>query len=155
MPFQIQALPAEPFQPLFHLTDAELLTRQMRRVTVDAQPGYPCRVSLRDADIGATMILLNYTHHDAPTPFRSSHAIYVSEGAQQAHPAANTVSPVLRARPISLRGFDQGGNMIAADLAEGDQVAVAIDALFENTGVAYIHLHNAKPGCYAARAFRA
>ena len=154
MPFQIEALDAEPFQPLFDLTDAELSARQMRRVTVDAQPGFPCRVSLCDAEIGKTMILLNYAHQDAPTPYHSKHAIYVSEGAQRAHPRANTVPPVLRIRPISLRGFDQGGNMIAADLAEGDEVADAIDALFETPEVAYIRLHNAKPGCYAARAVR-
>lgn len=155
MPFQIEALDAEQFQPLFDLTDAELSARQMRRVTVDAQPGFPCRVSLRDAEIGRTMILLNYTHQDALTPYQSKHAIYVSEGAQRAQPMVNIVPTVLSVRPISLRGFDQGGNMIAADLAEGDQVADAIDALLEIPEVAYIHLHNAKPGCYAARAVRA
>jgi hypothetical protein len=41
-----------------------------------------------------------------------------------------------------------------ADLAEGNQIATTIDRLFSNEAVAYIHLHFAKPGCYAARADR-
>lgn len=154
MPFQIHALAAEPFQHLFALTDDELSAQNMRRVQVDAQPGYPCRVSLRDADIGTSAILLNYTHHDAPTPYQACHAIYVCEGASQARPAKNSIPPVFLARPISLRGFDKTGEMVAADLADGEQVATAIETLFGDRRIAYIHLHNAKPGCYAARADR-
>ena len=154
MPFQIQALAAEPFQHLFALTSKELIARRMRRIQVDAQPGYPCRVSLRDADIGTSVILLNYTHHDAPTPYKASHAIYVCEGAPQARPAKNSIPSVFLIRPISLRGFDEAGEMVAADLAEGDQLSTAIETLFENKRISYIHLHNAKPGCFAARVIR-
>ena len=78
MSFRITGLPAEQFQSLFAMSDAELAQRQARRVTADG-PGYPCRVSLTDAAPGDELILLHYQHQDADTPFRASHAIYVRD----------------------------------------------------------------------------
>ncbi|MFV3456565.1 DUF1203 domain-containing protein, partial [Mycobacterium tuberculosis] len=37
-----------------------------------------------EVDIGDAAILLNYEHQPADTPYRSRHAIFVREGAQQA-----------------------------------------------------------------------
>jgi len=151
--FRISALPIEPFAPLFSLDDAALAERQARRVVADSAS--PCRVSLTDAGPGDTLILADYEHQDADTPFRASHAIYVREGAVQALPEANEVPEQLRKRILSLRGFDAEGMMLAADLADGLVLEDGIAALFADPAVAYIHLHFAKQGCYAARADRA
>ena len=155
MSFQILALPNEGFAPLFSLADDALRERGALRKVVDKKPGFPCRVSLADAEIGETVLLVHYEHQPAQTPFRASHAIYVREGVAQAHCEVGEVPALLRSRTISLRGFGRDHMLIAADLAEGTALESALEAMFTNEAVGYIHLHFAKPGCYAARAVRA
>jgi hypothetical protein len=154
MSFRIFALPSDRFASLFSLTDESLNELGVVRKIADAKPGFPCRVSLVDAEIGETVLLLNYEHQPAPTPFRASHAIYVREGALQAQCAIGEVPNLLRTRMISLRGFDEGHMLIAAELAHGRELETSIQHLFENDAVSYLHLHYAKPGCYAARVER-
>lgn len=154
MTFQIHALPAEPFAPLFDLTEAELAARAIHRSTVRDCPGTPCRVSLEDAQPGETVLLLNHTHQPAQTPYRSSHAIFVRQGAAQAHPAPGVVPEMIQRRLISLRLFDANNMMIDADVIDGQAVASALDSAFSSQQVAYAHLHIAKPGCFAASVTR-
>ena len=40
------------------------------------------------------------------TPYRTSYAIFVREGAEEAYDAVGEVPPVMRAALLSLRGFD-------------------------------------------------
>ncbi len=155
MAFQIHALPAEPFRELFAMSDTDLRARNARRMTVAAKPGSPCRVSLADAEVGETVILLHYEHQTAASPYRAGHAIFVREGVEQARPAANEVPEVLRSRLISLRQFDEEGMMIDADVLDGEKLREALDTAFADARTSYVHLHNAKPGCFAARVTRA
>ncbi len=60
MNFRISGLPYEPFAPLFAASEPELRRHgNLRRV---APPGstYPCRVSLRNAAPGETVILTSF-----------------------------------------------------------------------------------------------
>jgi len=155
MPFQIHALPAQPFAALSTLSDADLSARLVQRQLVDKQPGYPCRVSLEDARVGETIYLLHYTHQAAATPFRASHAIYVREGVASAAVPQGIVPHMIRSRIISLRAFDADGMLVNADLAEGDAVATRIESLLQHPDTDYLHLHFAKQGCFAARVSRA
>ena len=155
MPFRISALPIAPFAPLFALPDDALPALGARRVVADGDGGYPCRVSLRDAEPGETLLLVNYQHQPADTPFRASHAIYVREAAEQAHPSPDEVPALLRTRLLSLRGFDENGMMRAADVVDGTALEPAIVAMLADSAIGYLHLHYAKPGCYAARIDRA
>lgn len=154
MSFQIQALASDPFAPLFELTDAELARRGCERRTVDSVPGYPCRVSLADASLGETVLLVHYEHRSTASPFRASHAVYVREGAWQTKPAPGAVPRMLRSRVISLRGFDREGFLITAELAEGMALEAHLDTMLEDPDVDTIDLHFAAPGCFAARAVR-
>lgn len=110
---------------------------------------------MADAEVGETVILLNYEHQPAQSPYKATHAIFVREGATQAQLAVGEVPEVLRSRIISLRLFDKDHMMTDADVLQGDGLADAIKAAFENDHVAYAHLHNAKPGCFAAVVTRA
>ena len=83
MSYMIEGLAPEPFETLFHMTDQELAGRHARRAVADG-PGYPCRVSLEEAAPGEALVLVNHVSHDAATPFRASHAIYVRERAERA-----------------------------------------------------------------------
>jgi hypothetical protein len=152
--FQIVALPLEPFAPLFVLNDDALARRGARRCVADAKPGYPCRVSLVDAEPGERVILLPHQHHDVAGPYQASGPIYVREQANRAHPDVNEVPDAVRRRVLSVRAYDATGIMVEADVTEGANLEDAIDRLFADAAVAYLHLHNAKPGCYSCRVDR-
>lgn len=154
MPFQIHALEAQQFAPLFALSDAELFERSARRVTVDANPGFPCRVSLTDAALGETVILLNFNHLTGATPYAASHAIHVREGAVQAKPQRGEVPLVLSRRLLSVRGFGADQMMIAADVIEGAELAARLPIMFADPAIMFVDIHNARQGCFAARATR-
>lgn len=155
MPFQIHALDPCLFAEFFDLSDEQLADRQMCRMTVRETPGIPCRVSLMDAGIGDTVLLLNYEHQPARTAYRSCHAIFVRQGVTRAHPQIGEVPDVFLSRLISVRMFDAGDMMIDADVVAGDQLAASLELAFANPAVSYLHLHYAKPGCFAARVQRA
>lgn len=152
MSFVISGLPVEAFKPLFSLSDAALAERGVVRCQVDAKPGFPCRVTLEDAEPGATVLLMNYEHQPAPTPYRASHAIFVSEAATEPRRAVDEVPGALRVRAaLSLRAYDEAGMMVDAELTPGAAIEPVIEKMFANPQVAYIHAHNAGRGCYAAR----
>jgi Protein of unknown function (DUF1203) len=155
MSFRISALPTARFKPLFALSDEELAARGAKRLIVDQCPGFPCRVSLVDAQVGEVVLLTNYEHQTASSPYRGAHAIFVRENAHEARPKVDEVPQVLRSRLLSVRGFDEEGMMIDADVVDGREIEPAIERLLANARISYLHLHNAKPGCYAARVDRA
>ncbi|MEM9619812.1 MAG: DUF1203 domain-containing protein [Pseudomonadota bacterium] len=155
MPFTVIGLPVEEFQNLFALSDEELKTRGVIRKTADAKPGYPCRVTLNDAEAGENVLLLNYESHKADTPYRSSYAIYVRENATTPAIYQDELPPVFKGRPIALRIFDQNGNLIGADLDLNGELKDTIERIFENPDAAYLHAHNAMHGCFAAEIRRA
>ena len=151
MSFRISGLDVDQFSHLFG-EDLETLSKSgVERMIVDNKPGYPCRVSLQDADIGDTVLLMNYEHQPALSPYRSSHAIFVREWAGQTKPGRNEVPEMLRHRMISVRAFDSSGMMVDADIVDGRQLESMIDRMLAIESVSYLHLHNAKRGCYAAR----
>lgn len=150
MSFQILALKIDQFSHLFGQDSAALAEQGIQRRIVDSIPGYPCRVSLRDAEVGETVLLMNYEHQPMPTPFRSSHAIFVRESAVEVNLERNEVPEMLRHRLLSVRAFDASGMMIDADVVEGEHLESLIENMFANELVNHLHIHNAKLGCYTA-----
>jgi hypothetical protein len=154
MSFRIKGLPSERFTPLFGLSTDELAARGAIRRICDRRPGYPCRVSLTDAAPGDEVVLTHFEHHAVATPFRASHAIYVRPGERR-YDAVDTVPEQLRLRMLSVRAFDAPGMLIDADLADGRALEGCIARFLADERVAYLHLHYAKQGCYAALVERA
>lgn len=155
MTFQIHSLDPQPFARLFELDDEALSKIGARREIVGESPGSPCRVSLEDAEVGCEVLLLNYTHLPELSPYRASHAIYIRKGAEAAHPAPGQVPKVLSSRLLSLRVFGADHFMIEADVVDGASLTNRLNTIFANQNAAYVHIHNAKQGCFAARATRA
>ncbi|HEY5071782.1 MAG TPA: DUF1203 domain-containing protein [Caulobacteraceae bacterium] len=155
MGFRILGLSPEPFRHLFGLADDELAARGAKRHVAGAKPGFPDRVELRDAEPGEALILVNYEHQSADTPYRSRHAIFVLEGATIPYDRVGHIPQALRLRQISLRAFDAAHMMIDAELGDGGDLEALIENLFANPDAAYLHAHFAKRGCYAARVERA
>jgi len=155
MSFRITGLSPEPFRSLFGLPDEELAMRGVKRCVVDKNPGFPDRIEMRDAAVGETVLLLNHTCQPADTPYRATHAIFVREGAAKTYDAVDQVPDQLRRRILAARGYDGDGMLVNADLVDGRELEGKIEQLFAEPRIAYLQLHFAKPGCYAARVERA
>src|SRR5918996_6612343 len=106
--FQLVALPAERFAPLFRKRDAELEAIGARRMVVHEKPGFPCRVSLADAEVGETVLFLPFTHHDVSSPYRAAGPIFIRSGAATASPSAGEIPAMFRHRLLSIRAYDAG-----------------------------------------------
>ncbi len=156
MSFQMRGLPATDFSQYFELSDQELKALGIETIVADdSQPGYPCRIGLDHAAPDTRLLLMNYEHQPAPTPYRSAHAVYVAEGARDADIAPGVVPEPLHVRLLSVRAFDAMHMMVDATVVPGKQVADVIEGLFGNSAIVYLHIHYAMRGCYAAKVVRA
>ena len=151
MGFRVNGLSPDGFIHLYGLTDDELAKHGAVRYIVDETPGFPDRIEMRDDEIGDKMLLINHVSQAADTPYRASHAIFVREGALEQYSATNVIPEVMRIRLLSLRAFDDGGDMLDAEIAKGLDIEPIIERLFSNNDVSYIHVHNATRGCYSGR----
>ena len=152
--FQIVGLPLAQFEPLFSLDNNELAQKRARRLIVDAKPGFPCRVSLQDAEIGERIILVPFVHHDVESPYRASGPIFVRETAKQIELAPGEILDVLASRVMSVRAYNDKGMMVNATVTPGKESKSQIEKFFGDTKISYLHLHNAGAGCYSCRVER-
>lgn len=155
MAFRITGLSPEPFQSLFGLPEQDLESLGMKRYIVGSNPGFPDRIEMEDAQLGQSVLLLNHVCQPANTPYRASHAIFIREWATQAYDAVDQVPQSMQIRLLSLRAFTDAGMMLDAEVAEGIAIEPVIAQMFSNPEVSYIHVHNAKQGCYSGRIDRA
>lgn len=154
MDYVISGLPVQPFESLFGLEDAELRMHGAVRMTVDANPGFPCRVSLEDARVGESVLLLPWRHLDVDTPYRADGPIFVRETVRERARVRNAIPEQQRSRLLSVRAYDAAGWMQDAEVVEGTMLEALIARFFGNAGIAYLHVHNARRGCYACRVDR-
>jgi hypothetical protein len=153
--FQLVGIDHEPFEQLFLLDDAQLKERGAVRCVATGHPGFPCRVSLADAAVGEELLLLPFVHQPGASPYRASGPIFVRRGARRRSLPAGVVPAYVTQRLISVRAYDADDMMVDASVCDGVEAASEIERLFGNAGVAYIHLHNAKRGCFACAVVRA
>jgi len=146
--FQIKSLKDSEFANLFNLSDQELEKMGAARLIVDKKLAFPCRVSLEDAEPGEEVILLSYEHHKTDSPYRSSGPIYIRKNSTTARLDVNEIPKMLDHRLLSLRAYAKNGMMKQALVAEGNSLRAALYTILDNPGIQYIHIHNAKPGCY-------
>ena len=155
MTFRVTGLSPEPFRHLFGLSDEALARHGVRRYVADAKPGFPDRIEISDAEPGETLLLVNYVHQPADTPYRASHAVFVRERDTAPTDLIGDIPAAMRARPLSLRAFDAAGMMVDGDLVDGSDAEGLIERFFADPSVAFIHAHYARRGCYAGRIERA
>ena len=155
MSFRITGLPAENFAHLFALSDQELVAREaVRRIADERTPGYPCRISLTDSQPGDELLLVNYEHHSVSSPYRMRFAVCVRK-REETYDAVDEIPEQLRIRTLAVRAYDQNAMMVGWELVDGPELEAAIERLFADSRAAYLHIHYAAPGCYAARIDRA
>jgi uncharacterized protein DUF1203 len=155
MSFRIAGLDPREFSQLASMSDTELAKHRARREVASTKPGYPCRITLDDAEVGEEVILANYEHLPVDSPYRASHAIFFRTAAKEPFDKIGVVPPALLKRLISLRAFDSEGLMVSGEVLEGWLLPPYIEKQFHDERVAYLHAHFAKRGCFAARIDRA
>jgi hypothetical protein len=153
--FRLVGLPFEPFAAFFAMPDSALSACNAQRVVAREKPGFPCRVSLVDAEIGEELLLLPYQHQPAESPYKASGPIFVRQAAKQALIEPGVIPDYVRDRLISVRAYAAAHLMTDAAVCEGRDAAALIRAMFSIEQVAYIHLHNAKRGCFSCAVQRA
>ena len=151
MTYRIEGLRRDLFDTLFGLTDDELTARGARRIMADARPGFPCRVSLEDAEPGEELILLNFVSHDVAGPFRTAYGIYVRKDAEASTSYTDEAPQYLEGRTLGLRGFDVEGMLKGGLLALPGEADAKIRELLDRPEIDTIHAHNAALGCFLAR----
>ena len=62
MSFQIHSLDNKQFAHYFTMSETELVNANAILEAVTENPGFPCRVSLADVEVGETILLVNYSH---------------------------------------------------------------------------------------------
>jgi len=145
--FRISAI-ENTFNHLFDLNTEKLLSNSIVKMIVDKSPGFPCRVSLQDAEIGEEVILLPFQHHKTKSPYQSSGPIFVRKNAKKPKLEVNEIPKFLNHRYLSLRGYDNGGMIQEMDTCRGNDLRNKIQLFLSNPEVSYIQIHNARPGCY-------
>jgi hypothetical protein len=81
-------------------------------------------------------------------------AVYVRRG-EQTFDAIDEVPEQLRTRTLAVRAFDANAMMLAWELVDGRHLTAGLERMLSDPRAAYVHIHFAAPGCYAARAERA
>lgn len=150
MSFRITGLDAAPFAHLFGLSDDALARYNAKRYVADEKPGFPCRITLEDAEPGETLLLVPHAHQTSATAYASKGPIFVRERAAKRAAWHDEVPEQLKVRLLSLRAYAADGMMLDADVVDGRELKPLIERFLANESVSYLHAHFARRGCYAA-----
>lgn len=108
-----------------------------------------------DAAPGEEVLLLTHAHQPGPSAYAASGPIFIRRHATATAVLINQVPGQQRRRLLSIRAYDHRNWIIDAEVTPGSGLESLIERLFSNREVAYLHVHNARHGCYACRVDRA
>ena len=103
------------------------------------------------------MLLLSYDPFVGDSPYRQYGPIFVHaepkcELASFAPGADLDVPEQQRGKEkLSVRAFDGQHMMVGTDVVAGGDLVEKAGEYFEQSGVEYVHVHYAGPGCFAVR----
>lgn len=154
-PFLIQPLHDDDLTRLWQLSKTELATQNAQRIEVGSKPSYPCRISLEDAEIGETVIGVPYTFNKSKSFYQASGPIFMRQNVSPYRSKRGHVPTMLLSRLLSLRSYCVDGYLQTAEVIPGNKLAdyLAEPERFSTTH--YVHIHNARTGCYLCQAVHA
>jgi hypothetical protein len=124
-------------------------------VIADANPGYPCRLSLLDAQEGEELYLFSHSPFSAANAYRETGPVFIRKNAIPADLKINELPEVALARSVVVRAYDGAGSMLAARPVESGEVATTIREFFSDKAVENVHLRAIASGCFLCSARRA
>lgn len=129
------------------------LPAEPSRHVADSPSGWPCRRCLQDAQAGEVVLLVSYDPWLVDSPYRQAGPVFVHE-RDCAGWAGAGMPQQQTSRLLSVRVIDHEGRQVAGDVVPGRQVQARLEQAFADPATAFVHLHNAGPGCFAARVDR-
>jgi len=155
MDYRITGLPAEQFAELQQASNDELARRGVERHVVETPNSAPCRISLQDAEVGEEVLLFSFPHQAAASPYAATGPIFIRRAATRAFDGINVIPDQQSRRLLSVRAYDDADHIVDAEVQPGTELESLIERFFEDPRVRYLHVHNARRGCYACRVDRA
>ena len=134
---------------------SEMHGNPVQKVIADSKPGYPCRLSLEDAEVGEELYLFSHAPFAAANAYRETGPVFIRKNAIPASLAVNELPDIALARSIVVRAYSAAGTMISATQAETREIANTIRLAFRDETVEFVHLRAVVTGCFLCEARRA
>ena len=154
MQIRVEAIPSHVAKRIRTNRADEHGNAHLQPIPVDEQPGYICRHCLEDPAVGESVYLFSYSPFDRPAPYRSVGPIFVHTTECRRYGRPDQVPTSLRHRLLSFRAYRSDDRLVTADVAQGAEADLVLDRLFQDAEVAYVDIHNARPGCFNCRVHR-
>jgi hypothetical protein len=122
-------------------------------VTADSPNGFPCRHCLRWAEPGERMILFPFAAIAPGRPYSESGPIFVHAEPCERYAAAHEFPSAFREGRV-LRVYDSQCNIIAAEVANGEEPEAVIERFLQQPETAFVHVRSVSHGCYTMEAER-
>lgn len=115
-----------------------------------------CRLCLADGAPPQQHILFSYMPvQEDKNPYTEVGPVYIHDQCEQ-YRDVYALPPAMSSRKyLTVRGYDEGQFMVGGKMAEGERLEDAIDTLFNNPSIEYIHVSDASTGCYFFKVVRA
>src|SRR6267143_510103 len=116
-------------------------------VTADAPRGFPCRHCLHWARPGERMILFPFAAIAPGRPYAESGPIFVHAEPCERYAKTHEFPPEFRTGRV-LRAYNSQRDMIAAEMANGEEPEAVIERFLQEPETAFVHVRSASHGCY-------
>jgi len=123
-------------------------------VTIDSNPGYPCRLSLEDARKGEEVYLFSHSPFTGANAYRETGPVFIRKNAVPAALGVNELPEIALARSIVVRAYNSAGTMLAATPVETAEISATIQDLLDDESVECVHLRATASGCFLCSARR-
>jgi uncharacterized protein DUF1203 len=137
----------------FVLRGADVDVTGGRRVLVTEAGVAPCRRCLHDVEPGEEAILVSYDPFRVDSPYRGASPVFVHAEPCPRYEGSD-VPAQQRRRLLSARSYDTDAMMLDADVVDGTELEPLLERLFKDPRASFVHVHNARPGCFAVRVDR-
>ncbi len=126
-------------------------------VHVEIATGYgPCRLCLRDFEVGADRrLLFTLDPFHGLEPFPLPGPVFIHESECDRHPEYGGFPEDLLAHALTLAAYGRGRLLRSEERVTGPSVEPAIERLLERADVDYLHVRDTQAGCYDLRVERA
>jgi Protein of unknown function (DUF1203) len=114
----------------------------------------PCRHCLRITATGEPVILFAYRPFDFDGPYAEIGPVFVHARACDRYAETDVFPEDFRERVLTMRAYNDGGRIEAAQLSAPGRPEHSIARLFANERVCFIHVRNPAWGCYDFRVDR-
>lgn len=115
--------------------------------------GYgPCRSCLNVFRTGEDRrLLFTYNPFDGLDPYPSPGPIFIHAEECPVYSESAIFPAALRGLPLTLEGYGADRWLVARERPSEAGIEAAIDRVFDNPAVLYIHVRNTEAGCFIAR----